>query len=166
MNTLHKLFATGLGTGYSPVAPGTVGSAVACGFLYLMRVAGPARGLETWSWNLLLVVVTGLIFVAGLRSSEKMEAEYGADPSCVVIDEWVGMWVSMILVPITWIHLLAGFLLFRLFDIWKPLWINRAEKLRGGWGIMMDDVVAGVAANMVLQAVSMTGFFISAERFL
>jgi len=77
-----------------------------------------------------------------------------ADPGVVVIDEVVGMLLTLAFVPVGWAGVLAGFVLFRLFDIIKPYPCARAERLPGGWGIMADDVLAGVYANVVLRVAS------------
>ena len=71
----------------------------------------------------------------------------------MVIDEVVGVWISLFWLPLTWQHLLIGFCLFRLFDIWKPLGIRQLEKIPNGWGVMLDDVAAGIYANICLQII-------------
>lgn len=80
-----------------------------------------------------------------------MEAEWGHDPSKVVVDEIVGVWIAMLFVPFSLLNLFLAFGLFRVFDIWKPLGIRRMEKLKGGWGVMMDDVLAGIYSLMVMH---------------
>jgi phosphatidylglycerophosphatase A len=80
-----------------------------------------------------------------------LEPEWGHDPQKIVIDEIIGFWIAMIAVPYTAWTLFAGFVLFRIFDIWKPLGIRKMEKFKGGWGVMLDDVLAGIYANIVLQ---------------
>jgi len=97
--------------------------------------------------------VTAVILVLGTWSAHQVEAQWGKDSSKVVIDEVAGMCISLLWVPITWQYVLVGLALFRLFDITKPLYIRRLEKLNGGWGVMLDDVLAGIYSNIVLQLI-------------
>ncbi len=138
-----KFIATGLFSGYVPIAPGTAGSFVGL-LLYMIP------GMEA---PLTLGVVTVVIFFAGIVASKQMEKTFGEDPSIVVIDEVVGMWISLLFLPKgMWIALLA-FLFFRIFDIFKPPPARQLEPLKNGWGIMLDDVVAGVYANIAVQII-------------
>ena len=143
---LYKLIANGLGTGLLPLAPGTWGAALA------VLLVCPLAYLNPLVANLLL---TGLVLAGGLlgvKASEAVIPEWGKDPKKVVIDEMVGVWIALLGLPLANVYyLLAGFVLFRFFDIAKPLGIREAEKVGGGWGIMLDDVLAGVYANIVLQ---------------
>ena len=136
--------ATGFGSGLIPLAPGTFGSLVGVLMVWLFFPAG-------MGWQFLWVVVTtGLaVYVSGWLA----QAEDRKDPSMVVADEIVGVFVTFTALPthLSGSVLLVGFLLFRAFDIWKPWPIRRLEKLPGGWGIVMDDVLAGVFANIILQ---------------
>jgi phosphatidylglycerophosphatase A len=91
-------------------------------------------------------------FVIGTLASAKMEVVYGEDPPIVVIDEFVGMWISLLWLPKSIVLSFIAFVLFRLFDIFKPPPARQLEALRNGFGIMLDDVAAGIYANMVLQA--------------
>ncbi len=148
---MYKFFATVGYAGYFPIAPGTVGAIVGCVFYtlcseyYYLLFAG-----NTGHYIFALAIL--LFFAIGVVSASKMEAEYGEDPSVVVIDELVGVWIALFLVPYTWPNLLLGFILFRIFDIFKPLGIRYLDKkVKGGWGIMLDDVLAGIYANIVLQ---------------
>jgi phosphatidylglycerophosphatase A len=140
---LALLLATSLNLGYSPFAPGTVGS---LGGLVLLA------GLR-WIGRTPLEVAAILVLLAlGIWSSRVAERHFGLeDPGPVVIDEVVGMLVSLVWLPTTWQTILAGFLLFRLFDIIKPYPANRLERLHGGVGIMADDVMAGIYANLAVQ---------------
>ena len=135
---LVVLFASGLGAGYSPFASGTVGTVVAIPLLILLSKAGTA------------VVVAGLVVVTllGIPASEYMERTLKkGDPGVVVIDEIAGYLLTMIGSPVTPVHIIAGFLLFRFFDIAKPPPVRQAERmLRGGMGIMADDLLAGAYA--------------------
>jgi phosphatidylglycerophosphatase A len=132
-----------LGAGYSPFAPGTAGSFVAAlAFLFLP------------TYLPLMVFTAGLIalfFIAVWSAEIVAKVENRHDPAQVVIDEVMGMAVTMAFLPLTAVTIAAGFVLFRIFDITKPFPARRSEKLPGGWGIVMDDVVAGIYANLVLR---------------
>ena len=80
-----------------------------------------------------------------------MERQLGQDPSQVVVDEMVGFWIALFALPRSLILVAIGFFLFRFFDIWKPFPIRRTERLREGWGIMVDDALAGIYTNVLLQ---------------
>lgn len=142
MTALAVLLATVGGAGRVPVAPGTVGSAIGVG-LYLF--------LADWSLPLQLGVVMG-ITVVGVWASDVAARHFGReDPGVVVIDEVAGQLVTLLLTGVSMPGVVAGFLLFRLFDIIKPWPANRFERLPGGLGIMADDVMAGIYGNLVLQ---------------
>lgn len=136
------LIATALGAGYAPLAPGTFGSAVG---LILWFV------LPNILW--LQLTVIALVCVAGAWSATAAEQHFNRrDPGQVVVDEVAGMMVTLLVNPlpgIGWIVL--AFLLFRAADIVKPFPVNSLERLPGGTGIMADDVMAGVYANLVLR---------------
>lgn len=143
MKRVALLLATFLGSGYFPIAPGTAGSAAAIPVYVLLR----------WldlPW-LDAVVIVGLC-VAGFWAGSVAAAHYGReDPGYVVLDEVVGMLLTLAFIPLTWSGVLAGFLLFRLFDIVKPPPARQLERLPGGVGIMLDDVMAGIYANIALR---------------
>jgi phosphatidylglycerophosphatase A len=136
--------ATGFGSGLAPIAPGTFGSLAALLPWLLLRELPLA----------LVFAVIIVCFVLGVLASEWVMARLGrGDPGCVVIDEWVGLWIALSVAPPGWVWLLAGFLLFRLFDIAKPWpvgWLER--RLKGGVGVMADDAAAGLMAALVLVA--------------
>ncbi len=92
-----------------------------------------------------------LLMAAGVWSSGRMERKWGKDNYRIVIDEVVGMCCTLLFIPVRWPYVLTGLVLFRFFDIAKPLYIRRMEELKGGWGVMMDDVLAGVYSNLILQ---------------
>ena len=102
------------------------------------------------------IAVTLAILTLGIWSANKVEEKWGKDSSRVVIDEVAGMCITLLLVPIRWQYVLIGLVLFRFFDIAKPLYIRKMEKLNGGWGVMMDDVLAGIYSNIVLQLIVLT----------
>jgi phosphatidylglycerophosphatase A len=146
MVRFHRLISTCLGIGYTPKGGGTVAAAACCIAWYFAGTGGNESFFIELS-------VTLLILVLGTWSAHQVEAEWGKDSSKVVIDEVAGMCISLLAVPITWLNVLIGLVLFRFFDIAKPLYIRRMEKLNGGWGVMLDDVLAGVYANIVLQLI-------------
>jgi len=136
------LFATGFGSGYSPYIPGTAGSLVALCLHLLIPV-------NSYYWLIILTIT----FFIGSHAASFVERDKGKDPKIVVIDEFVGQWISLLFLPRTIIIYLAAFILFRLLDIFKPYPANKMEQLKGGTGIMLDDVVAGIYANLILQIV-------------
>lgn len=143
---MHKLIASGLGIGYVGRGGGTVAAVACCLALYLTRAAEPSRQL------LPAALLTAGLLVAGTVSAQLVEPVWGKDHQRVVIDEVAGMWLAMLFVPVTAASLLAGLVLFRFFDIRKPLGIRALERLPGGVGVMADDVLAGLYANALLQA--------------
>jgi phosphatidylglycerophosphatase A len=137
------LLSTVLGVGYAPVAPGTFGSAAGLVLWWLL----PASPLVHAASIL-------IIFAAGSWSAGVAERHFNrTDPGQVVIDEVLGMLVTLFLVPVGWAGALLGFLLFRAADIVKPYPANRFERLHGGVGVMADDAMAAVYANLALRAV-------------
>ncbi|MGC4056805.1 MAG: phosphatidylglycerophosphatase A [Chitinophagaceae bacterium] len=134
-----KPIASIFGIGYIK-GGGTVAAIAAALLWYFMH---PVFGAQL----LLLSVIT----VLGVYAGNKVEAEWGKDSSKVVIDEVAGMFLSLLLIPVHWITVLAALVLFRFFDIVKPLGVRRMEVFKGGWGVMADDLLAGLYANIVLQ---------------
>jgi phosphatidylglycerophosphatase A len=129
--------------GFAPVAPGTVGSAAAIPLFLLLRRAG-----SPW----IEIAVCGVLVVAGAWSARLAERALGVeDPGPVVIDEVLGMLVSLLFLPGTWPVIVAAFIAFRVFDVVKPWPAGRLEDVPGGWGVMADDVMAGVYANLTIQ---------------
>lgn len=139
---LPKAFASGLFSGYSPIASGTVGSAVGLAIYWIPGFEHP----------LIMAVAAVIVFVLGVRTSDAMEKVYGHDPGEVTIDEVLGMWISLMLLPKTILISVAGFFIFRLLDIFKPFPARRFDSLHGGKGIMLDDVVSALYTNLLLQA--------------
>ena len=134
--------ATGFGSGYSPLAPGTAGSLV--GLALLWPLAGLAPG-----WQL---AATAATFLVGTLAAGHVAARVGIeDPGIVVVDEIVGQWVSLLFLPMNPLTLGLGFFLFRAFDVVKPWPARQLEGLHGGLGIMADDLMAGIYANLLLR---------------
>lgn len=134
-----------MGIGYVK-GGGTVAAAAGCLALYLARHRSPTH--RPWpAAGLTLALLAG-----GTLAAQRVEPEWGKDSSRVVIDEVAGMWVTMLGVPTTGPRLLAGLALFRFFDIAKPLFIRDMERIPGGAGVMLDDVLAGIYSNLLLRA--------------
>lgn len=138
--------ATGLGSGLARKAPGTFGSAAAVLPWLLIRDL-PAAGY---------LAVVALTFAVGVWAAQRVIDQIATeDPGLVVIDEWVGLWLTLFVLPAGWIWVLGGFLAFRAFDILKPWPIGWADrKLKGGMGTMVDDALAGVMAFLLMQLIS------------
>jgi phosphatidylglycerophosphatase A len=100
-----------------------------------------------------------LLMIVGVLVSNNLEAVWGKDSGKIVIDEVAGMCCTLLFVPYKWQYALTGLLLFRFFDIVKPLFIWSAEKLPGGWGVMTDDAIAGLYANLLLQLIVFMNVF-------
>lgn len=131
--------ASGFGIGLSPIAPGTMGSLAALlpWWFYLQHATLPVQ-----------LAVIGVVFVVGIFTANWVIEKTGVqDPSVVVLDEFIGQWIALLLAPAGWLWMVLGFGLFRLFDIWKPWPVRWADrKLHGGFGAMFDDVLAGIYA--------------------
>jgi phosphatidylglycerophosphatase A len=145
MNYFISLLATGFGVGYSPVAPGTLGTLLAIPVYYFLS-AIPSPIYE--------ITLIGFFFLS-VWISENAEIFFGKkDDQRIVIDEMMGFLITMLWVPKTTHFIVIGFFLFRLFDILKPFPIRRLERgLKGGFGVVLDDVIAGVYANIILHLV-------------
>jgi phosphatidylglycerophosphatase A len=145
MNHFILLLATGFGVGYSPVAPGTLGTLIAIPIYYF---------LSEIPLPLYEITLIGFFFLS-VWVSENAEIFFGKkDDQRIVIDEMVGFLITMLWVPKTLLFIIMGFFLFRFFDILKPFPIRRLEKkLKGGYGVVLDDVMAGVYANIILHLI-------------
>jgi phosphatidylglycerophosphatase A len=143
INLFEKFIGSGFFTGYSPVASGTVGS-IAAVLIFLIP------GFE----ELIIIIPAIIIFlVYGIYLGNKFEIEYGKDPAQCTIDEVVGTWISLIALPKSIGIILATFLLWRILDIIKPPPAREFEKLKGGLGIMIDDVVSGIYTLIIMHLI-------------
>jgi phosphatidylglycerophosphatase A len=134
----------GLGSGFAPRAPGTFGSLAA---VLIWWVA--LGSLPLWMQLLVILVLTAL----GTWLTHRVQARYRvSDPGAIVVDEFAGQWIALLFAPMTLWGMLAGFALFRLFDVWKPWPVGALEKgVPGAFGVMVDDLAAGILALAVLQ---------------
>ncbi len=143
-NPIH-IISFGFGAGLIPIAPGTFGTIIAIP-IYLLCSLFP---------GLIYLLIVGIIFIIGCWISKYTASALGVhDHPGIVIDEIAGYLVTMAFVPVSWYWVLLGFLLFRLFDIWKPWPISMADqRIKGGLGIMLDDMIAGGFALLSLHIV-------------
>lgn len=148
----HVIIATGFGSGFSPVAPGTAGALLAT----LVWLGGFFAGL-TFPLLFLTTALAIVVFTfLGVNAAKALEPEWGEDPSRIVVDEMVGVWIPLLAINSdkhVVIYALIAFALFRFFDILKPLGIRSMESVKGGWGVMLDDILAGVYSFIVLKVI-------------
>ena len=145
MRRLALLLATWWGVGYVPRAPGTAGTIAAIPFYFLLRLL-PLYGY--------LACVLGIGLVACWAAGEAERIFQEQDSKRIVIDEAVGFFITMTALPPTWPYLIGGFCLFRCFDILKPPPIRLIErKVKGGYGVVLDDVLAGIYAQISLRII-------------
>jgi len=143
LNLLERLFLSFFGSGYLPKAPGTYGSIAACSVLVIP---------EPYLTYFLYVSIPTLFFLS-IPVINKAELNEGSDPSWIVIDEVLGMWIIFAypFIPTTWLWVLFGLLLFRYFDIFKPSIIGKLNDKRGGFFVMADDILAALFTLICLQ---------------
>ena len=143
------MLAFGFGNGLSPKAPGTMGTLAAIPLWWLLA----QLPLSTYLVVVLIAAVAGILICG--RAADRLGVH---DHGGIVWDEFVGFWIAMAALPVTWQSLILGFVLFRLFDILKPWpisWLDR--RVSGGFGIMIDDVIAGIAAAGVITLLTASG---------
>lgn len=138
---LIKLLATGFGAGLAPLAPGTAGTLVG---VLICLVFSPLH------WLLRLLIVIFLLVLAIYIAGRAEQVYQKKDDQRIVIDEIAGFQVAMLPIAITGLHLLVGFVLFRIFDIWKPFPLRNFQQFPGGWGVVADDIGAGVYAGFLM----------------
>jgi phosphatidylglycerophosphatase A len=140
-------------SGLATIAPGTFGTFTACS---LLALPGRVPGIPEWSLSFGLIAFV-IVLLVGVWASSKAEVIHGKDPGIVVIDEVAGMIVTVLALSnsggdrVSWTALIFGFFIFRAMDILKPWPVRKLESLPRGWGVMLDDVLAGVYANVLLR---------------
>lgn len=145
MDSLATFLATCGPLGTFGRGSGTVGALVGLIIFLFLQFVFP------FSWG--IVIVAGATGLAVWSADKAEKAFKRVDDQRIVIDEVAGMMIALLFIPVTWLYLLAGFVLFRFFDIVKPLGIKKLQKLPGGIGIVADDLAAGIAANIVLHII-------------
>lgn len=146
INLFEKIIGSGLFTGYIPFASGTFGSLIAI-FIYWIP------GFEQLHIVLPAIVI---LFIYGVYVSSKFENVYGKDPSQCTVDEVVGTWIALVAIPKSFLLTLTSFFIWRALDIIKPYPARSSEKLPGGWGIMIDDVVSGFYSVILVHLIVYT----------
>jgi len=138
-------FASGAFSGYIPLAPGTWGTLAGLPLCYV---------LSCLTWPLQFMILCVFMPIAAWISGQGEQYLGKKDPGAIVIDEIAGIMITLLLVPFTFINVIAGFLLFRFFDILKPYPISKAETyFHGGTAVLMDDIIAGIFARILLEVI-------------
>ena len=143
MKWISGLLSTMLGIGFIPIAPGTIAAFIttAAYRYFLFKLS--------WQGYILLIIV---VFITGSMAASKYAKSINKkDPRTVVIDEVLGQMIPLLLLPPEWGLVIAAFILFRFFDILKPLFIRKTENFPWGWGIMLDDFLAGIYAGIIIN---------------
>ena len=156
MLKFHKTVASVFGIGFIPKGSGTVAALFAC-LLLIFLTSGLFEQyffkINFKEYQILLIIASLLTTFLGRFSAKIVEPIWGEDSSKIVIDEVAGMFITLCFVPFSIVNIGIGFVLFRFFDIYKPLYIRYFEKYPNGWGVILDDVAAGIFANIVLQLI-------------
>jgi phosphatidylglycerophosphatase A len=147
MKKLAIAIASGFGTGLIKFGPGTWGTAVASCIVAILYV------FQVDQIPLIIVGLTVLFSLIGYWSVLRLADSWEHDDQRIVVDEIIGLFVTLIFVPISWTTIILSFVLFRFFDILKPLGIRRFDEINTNWAVIVDDIVAGVYANIVLQII-------------
>ncbi len=143
LSIIDKALGSFLFTGYIPFASGTWGSLAALGIYLIPGFENP---------NILVILISFFI-VIGIPIGSKFEKFYGKDPAQCTIDEAVGTWISLLFIPKNIFFVPLSFVIWRLLDILKPFPARQAEKIKGGWGIMLDDIISGLYTFILMQII-------------
>lgn len=147
----NEIIASGLGSGYAPYAPGTAGSILGILLVYSLNFFLKSLNTEIWlvySLNLFAII---FVLLLGVYSIKQVHKTWKHDASEIVIDEITGVWIAVYAMPLEWQYYLYALILFRFFDIVKPLYIRRLDNMGGDWGVMLDDVLAGIYSLLILH---------------
>lgn len=147
MKKISEFISSGFGVGFIPFAPGTWGTLVGVMILFYLHST-----VVNWSPSYLLALslVYGLIAYFAIH---KLPSHWEHDDNKIVSDELLGMFITMLWIPICIKSLLVGFVAFRLFDIFKPLGIKKIDQIHSNWGVLVDDILAGVYANLLIRSI-------------
>lgn len=154
-NQLAKLIGTSLGFGYAPLGPGTFGTifGLIC-YVGMVYGLGMSDGDRSMSMDYILIALIIVFTWLGTWSAKELESEWGHDPGKIVMDETVGVWITVLFIPFSWVNVLLALIIFRFFDILKPLGIRAIdEKMLTPFAVMLDDILAGVYSAIALQLI-------------
>ncbi|MEG8947326.1 phosphatidylglycerophosphatase A family protein [Rosettibacter firmus] len=143
INFIEKIFGSGFYTGYIRKASGTFASLLAI-FIFLIP------GFENPT---LMIFLISIFIIIGVDIAIKFEKVYGNDPKEFTLDEVIGMWISLLFIPKKVWYIFMAFLIFRFMDIVKPFPIRKSESLKHGWGVIIDDVLAGIYTFIIIQII-------------
>ncbi len=146
MTGAAKAVATVFGVGYSPIAPGTVGSIFGCLIVYIISLFVEINPV-------VLLAAIALAYAIGFWATKQLETLWPHDDNRIVIDEALGIFVSLLFLPYSPKLLICALVIFRIFDIFKPLGIRRIDNFHSGHAVMFDDILAGIYTNIVLQII-------------
>ncbi len=148
---LKKTIAAGLGTGYSPIAPGTAGAILGITVLFFLNKQLVILGFPMKKivlYDLLAIIFFTLTGVYSIRSVHKI---WPHDDNRIVIDEIIGVWIAALALPVNWKYYIGAFVAFRFFDITKPFFIKNFDNMKNDWSVMLDDILAGIYALLIMQ---------------
>ncbi len=148
---MHKIIASALGTGYAPIAPGTAGAILGIIIMYFLNLMLISLKINTNTILFLDLVAIILVLFIGVHAITKVHQSWKHDASEIVIDEVIGVWIAVLAMPFHWKYYLYALILFRFFDIAKPLYIRRFDEMKTDWSVMLDDVLAGVYSLIAIQ---------------
>jgi phosphatidylglycerophosphatase A len=155
---MDKQIATFFGIGYTPIAPGTAGALAGGVLFYLIIFILNKIGLSFYSTQWIMTLLTVVVLLVSVKAIKNLNGVWQHDAQQIVIDEVVGVWIAMLFIPVSWLNYLIAFVLFRIFDITKPFFIKKIDRLKSSWSVLLDDVVAGLYANLVLQLIIYLSF--------
>ncbi len=141
LNFIERTLGSGFYSGYFPIAPGTIGSIFALTIYLIPGMENPT----------IMLGLISLFTIIGIHVGTTFEKVYGKDPKQCTIDEFVGMWITLLFVPKYILYILFAFIVWRILDIVKPFPVNIIQKLKGGWGIMSDDIIAGLYSLILVH---------------
>lgn len=150
MNRFANIVSTFFGVGFFPFAPGTFATLISAIIYYFLI---PESFIYTISGGIIFLLILVLLSFPLSVLIRKSEDKLGEDSGKIVIDEVIGYFISVLFLPKTLTIILLGFVLFRIFDIFKPEPVNVLQKVKAGWGVILDDVMAGIYANIVLRLI-------------
>jgi phosphatidylglycerophosphatase A len=148
---LQKYIATSLGMGYAPVAPGTAGAILGIIMLFLFNKLLVYVNLDQAIITALDIVAIIFVTFLGFVAIKKVHTIWEHDASKIVIDEVVGVWITALFLPLNWKYYLYALIIFRFFDIAKPLFIKKFDQMHNDWSVMLDDVLAGIYGLITMQ---------------